>query len=81
MLRDVLLYHGVQGPLYAGQIVAGIMTDGSFRTASALGDNLVFTLTDQGLFINDNVQLIYPDIRTSDGIIHVISGILMPPSE
>ena len=33
------------------------------------------------MYLNDNVQVIITDIETSNGVIHVIDAVLMPPAK
>ena len=72
-LTDILLYH-----VYAGSVVAGDITEGMMATM-ANGDDVTFTL-EGGLMVND--ANIYPaDVTASNGIIHVIDKVLMPPAD
>ena len=72
-LTDILLYH-----VYAGSVVAGDITEGMMATM-ANGDDVAFTL-EGGLMVND--ANIYPaDVTASNGIIHVIDKVLMPPAD
>ena len=72
-LTDILLYH-----VYAGSVVAGDITEGMMATM-VNGDDVTFTL-EGGLMVND--ANIYPaDVTASNGIIHVIDKVLMPPAD
>jgi uncharacterized surface protein with fasciclin (FAS1) repeats len=71
-LTDVLLYHVVDGAVKAETVV----TLESAKTAS--GENVAITVNDDGVFLNDNVQVIITDIEASNGVIHVIDGVLLP---
>jgi uncharacterized surface protein with fasciclin (FAS1) repeats len=37
------------------------------------------TIRDGKVFLNDNVQVIITDIETSNGVIHVLDAVLLPP--
>ena len=41
--------------------------------------NVTITVTDEGVFLNDTVQVIATNIVTINGIIHVIDAVLLPP--
>jgi uncharacterized surface protein with fasciclin (FAS1) repeats len=73
-LTDVLLYHVVDGAVMADTVV----TLDSAKTAS--GENVSITVNDDGVFLNDSVQVIITDIAASNGVIHVIDGVLLPSS-
>ena len=73
-LTDVLLYHVVEGAVMAETVVTldSAMTVG--------GEAVSITVNDDGVFLNDSVQVIITDIAASNGVIHVIDGVLLPPS-
>ena len=72
-LEDILLYHVV-----ASSVPSSALTDGMTATA-ANGDDLTFDLTD-GVKVND-ATVTGADVATSNGIIHVIDKVLMPPAD
>ena len=72
-LEDILLYHVV-----ASSVPSSALTDGMTATA-ANGDDLIFDLTD-GVKVND-ATVTGADVATSNGIIHVIDKVLMPPAD
>ena len=72
-LTDILLYHVV-----SGSVASSAVTDG--MTAAAVnGDDLSFTVGD-GVMIND-ANVILADVMATNGIIHVIDKVLMPPAD
>ncbi|MBX2823723.1 MAG: fasciclin domain-containing protein [Gammaproteobacteria bacterium] len=76
-LRDILLYHVVaDAEVDAATAVslAGTMVD------AANGDKLAVSLDGSDLFINMS-QVIATDIAASNGIIHVIDTVLIPPTD
>ncbi len=77
MLSDILLYHVI-----AGQAVdSGAATDLAGTTVEmANGDSVAITVREGNLFINDS-QVITADIEASNGIIHVIDAVLIPPAD
>jgi uncharacterized surface protein with fasciclin (FAS1) repeats len=73
-LTDILLYHVVDGAVAAETVV-------TLESATTLqGEDVTITVTDGNVFLNDTVQVIITDIEASNGIIHVIDGVLLPPS-
>ena len=73
-LVDILTYHVVPS-----QVPSSAVTDGLVATA-VNGDDLTFTVSDSGVMVNDaNVTL--ADVPASNGVIHVIDKVLLPPPE
>ncbi|MAU00933.1 MAG: adhesion lipoprotein [Anaerolineaceae bacterium] len=73
-LTDVLLYHVVDGAVMAETVV-------TLESASTLqGEDVSITVTDGNVFLNENVQVVTTDIEASNGVIHVIDAVLLPPS-
>ena len=73
LLRKVLLYHVVAGKLSAAKVVK--------RTGARTleGSRVEFTVRKGGrVFVND-ARVITPDIRASNGIVHAINRVLLPP--
>jgi uncharacterized surface protein with fasciclin (FAS1) repeats len=70
-LAAVLQYHVLQGALPAADIASGM------QAATLEGKPLTFTRNGD-ILVND-AAVIVPDIVTSNGIIHVIDRVLLPP--
>jgi uncharacterized surface protein with fasciclin (FAS1) repeats len=73
-LTDVLLYHVVAGKVMAADVVQLDSAD------TVLGKPVDITVTDGNVFVND-AQVIITDIETSNGVIHVIDAVLIPPAD
>lgn len=73
LLRKVLLYHVVAGKLAAKQVVK---RDGAKMLNGA---RVSFDVKGKRVFVND-ARVITPDIRASNGIIHAVNRVLIPPS-
>ena len=70
-LTGILTYHVVPGAVMAGDLSEGL-------TATTVnGQDLTFTLAN-GAQVN-GVNIVTTDIQTSNGVIHVIDAVLMPP--
>ena len=52
---------------------------GLTSATTALGQDATVTVEDGRVFLNDNVEIIVTDIETSNGVIHVIDTVLIPP--
>ena len=72
-LAAILLYHVVAGSVYSGDV-----TDGA-RPATLQGESLSVSVTD-GVAIN-GAKVVQADIEASNGVIHVIDTVLLPPEK
>ncbi len=73
-LSNILLYHVVAGKVLsadAAQLEAAPTLQGSEISISA---------TEGGVKLNDSVNVIQTDLQASNGVIHVIDGVLLPPA-
>jgi transforming growth factor-beta-induced protein len=71
-LKQILLYHVVDGKVMAADVV-------KLTSAKTLqGSNVNVTVTNGVVKINDATVKI-TDIQTSNGVIHVIDKVLIPP--
>ncbi|HET9911413.1 MAG TPA: fasciclin domain-containing protein [Anaerolineales bacterium] len=73
-LTDILLYHVVSGKVMASDVV------GLTSAPTVLGKDATIKVEDGKVFLNDNVEVIITDIETSNGVIHVIDAVLLPPA-
>ena len=73
-LVDILTYHVV-----SGKVMSTDLTDGMEATALNQ-DNLTFSVSDTEVRVND-VVVTLADVESSNGVIHVIDKILMPPAD
>ena len=74
-LRDILLYHVISG----AAVDAANVTDGMTAEA-ANGDLLTFSVDNDTVMIGD-ATVTAPDVEASNGIIHVIDKVLLPPAD
>ena len=72
-LRRVLLYHVAAGQLEAADVVQR----SSIRTLN--GRKVRVRVRDSNVFLN-RAQVTTPDVMASNGVIHVIDRVLIPPS-
>ena len=74
-LTQILLYHVVPG-----QVMAADVTDG-LAAETLQGAPLTFSVGADGAVQIGDVNVISTDVAASNGVIHVIDAILMPPAE
>jgi uncharacterized surface protein with fasciclin (FAS1) repeats len=72
-LTQILLYHVVPGKVMSGDLSDGL------EAATAQGENVAFTIGDGTAMVND-ANIVAADIETSNGVIHVIDTVILPPS-
>ncbi len=72
-LTDILLYHVVSGKVMAADVVT--LTS----APTVLGKDVTITVKDGKVFLNDTVEVVITDIEASNGVIHVIDAVLLPP--
>ena len=73
-LTDILLYHVVSGDVRAADVV-------TLESAITVqGESVSITVEGEGVRINDALVVI-ADIEASNGVIHVIDAVLLPPTE
>lgn len=72
-LKDILLYHVVPGKVMAADVVNLSSAD------TALGKPIAIKVMDGKVMIND-ASVVLPDVAASNGVIHVIDSVILPPS-
>jgi uncharacterized surface protein with fasciclin (FAS1) repeats len=73
-LRRVLLYHVVAGEVKAEQVV-------KLRSAQTLAKRPVrISVRGGSVYLNRNVKVVKTDIGASNGVIHVVNNVLIPPA-
>jgi len=73
-LTDILLYHVVSGKVMAADVTK--LTSAT----TVLGKDVAVKVDMGNVYIND-AKVIITDIETSNGVIHVIDTVLLPPAE
>ncbi|MEO8819712.1 MAG: fasciclin domain-containing protein, partial [Ginsengibacter sp.] len=73
--KSILLYHTIPSKILAAQVPAGP----NAAVLSANGDTLYVTNNSNGVFVN-GIQVTQADVQASNGVVHVIGKVLMPPS-
>ena len=78
LLTKVLTYHVLGARVPSTAAVAVAKKNGSVKTVE--GEKIKLSLKANNLFINGNARVIIPDVKTSNGIIHALNNVLVPPS-
>ena len=73
-LKNILLYHVVSGSVKASQVVT--LT----KATTVFGKDVSIKVMNGKVYLNHNVEVTVTDIQASNGIIHVINGVLLPPA-
>lgn len=74
LLTQVLLYHVVDGAVLSSDVVA---LDGQ-DVETLNGESVAVSVVDGAVMLNDNVTVTAVDMVASNGIVHVIDGVLLP---
>lgn len=72
-LKSILLYHVVSGKVMASDVVTLESAD------TVLGDAVSIKVQDGKVYLNDTVEVTITDVEASNGVIHVIDAVLLPP--
>ncbi|MGC2619613.1 MAG: fasciclin domain-containing protein [Acidobacteriaceae bacterium] len=73
-LRSILLYHVVTGEVDAAQVM-------KMRSAKTLEGARVHISVSGGTVMVNNAKVVKADVHATNGVIHVIDTVLMPPSQ
>lgn len=73
VLKNILQYHVVT----SGAVMSTQLTSGNIEAAN--GEDIAVTVT-SGVKLNGNVNVTTADVEASNGIVHVIDAVLVPPS-
>lgn len=73
-LVAILTYHVVPGEYMASDVV------GLDSATTVQGDDVSFTVAENGAMIND-AKIVKTDIAASNGVIHVIDSVILPPRD
>jgi uncharacterized surface protein with fasciclin (FAS1) repeats len=71
-LQAILTYHVV-----SGEVLSTDLTEGDVTTVQ--GEDISVALTD-GVVLNDSATVVIADVPASNGVIHAIDAVIVPPS-
>ena len=73
-LKKVLLYHVVSGSVTSDKVV------GMTSATSVEESPIAISVKDGAVYLNDTAKVVTPDVMASNGIIHVIDQVILPPA-
>ena len=73
-LKKILLYHVVSGSVTSDKVV------GLTSATSVEGSPIAVTVKDGSVYLNGSAKVVTPDVMASNGVIHVIDKVLLPPA-
>ena len=74
-LQGILTYHVVPGAVMSTDLTDGMVVE------TVNGESITINVSDAGVSINGSANVAMADIVTSNGVVHVIDGVLLPASE
>ena len=74
-LQGILTYHVVPGAVLSGSLTDGMVVE------TVNGESITINVSDAGVSINGSAMVTTADITTSNGVVHIIDGVLLPDSE
>ena len=83
-LASILLYHVVSGEeaLYSNDVTAALAEADAMGIMVETLNGASFTVTadEEGIYV-DGAQIVVTDILASNGVVHVIDAVILPPAE
>ncbi|MDJ0925082.1 MAG: fasciclin domain-containing protein [Acidimicrobiia bacterium] len=73
-LAEVLTYHVVPGKVLAEDVVA------LSAATSVQGSDIAIEVVDGGVVLNGSANVIATDVEASNGVVHVIDAVILPPA-
>jgi transforming growth factor-beta-induced protein len=74
-LTSILTYHVVAGKVTAADVVK------LDKATTVNGKDIMIEVKDGNVILNGSIKVIITDIMASNGVIHVIDGVLLPPAD
>ena len=74
-LEKILLYHVVSGSVTSDNVVGLTSAD------SVEGSPIGIAVKDGTVYLNDSAKVVTPDVMASNGVIHVIDKVILPPAD
>ena len=73
-LKKILLYHVVSGSVASDKVV------GLTSATSVEGSPIAIAVKDGTVYLNDSAKVVTPDVTATNGVIHVIDKVILPPA-
>lgn len=77
-LTGILTYHVVAGKVMAADAIKVAKGDGKAKTVQ--GSEIKITLKEGSVYVN-GAKVVTADIKCSNGVIHIIDTVIMPPKK
>lgn len=74
-LTDILLYHVVPGRVVSGDVI------GVSNAPTAQGSSIDVSVSGGSVILNGDSRVVATDILATNGVIHVIDTVILPPSD
>jgi transforming growth factor-beta-induced protein len=74
-LASILTYHVIAGKVTAADVVK------LSKATTVNGKDITIEVKDGNVILNGSITVIITDIMASNGVIHVIDGVLLPPAD
>jgi len=81
LLNTVLAYHVVPGTISAETVVAAASGEGGLNVGTLHAGVLNIVAGEAGVTINESINVVATDVAVSNGVVHVIDGVLVPEME
>ena len=78
LLTKVLTYHVLPSRVPSGAAVAAAKKKASVKTVQ--GEKIKLSLKGGALYLNGSSKVIIADVKASNGVIHAINAVIVPPS-
>ena len=78
LLQSVLTYHVVGKRIPAAAATAGAKKGLKVKTAQ--GESIALSFKGGRIVLNGTARVVIPDVKASNGVIHAINAVLVPPS-
>ncbi len=74
-LAEILTYHVVAGEVLAEDVV------GLDAATTVQGSDIAIEVVDGGVVLNGSSNVVATDVKASNGVVHVIDAVILPPAE
>jgi len=78
LLKKVLTYHVLATKVDAAAATAAAKSGASVKTLE--GEKIALSLKSGSIFLNGGSKVIKANVMATNGVVHVINGVLIPPS-
>ncbi len=80
-LAGILTYHVVAGNLMAADVVAAVEAgEGTAMVETVNGASVTVTIEDGMVVLDGSAKVAVADLAAGNGVVHVIDGVILPPS-